>query len=161
MADAETKTKPTPEEPDRKVKAPNPTALKMKSEVSLDYWLNAPEGTEPEDLANADWWQNIARRLKTNTIVHVRPADGRWYGQFLVTSAADTWAKVSPVLLARTDARAEEDGDPTPMDKRFKIDHIATGWRVIHRDTGKVIKSGLSERGDAEKIVQAEANKRR
>jgi len=156
MADAETETVPV-----RKAKSPNPTALKMKAEVSLDYWLTAPEGAEPEDLASPDWWQNIARRLRSNTIVHVRPADGRWYGQFLVLSAADTWAKVTPVLLAKTDTRAEEDGDPTPMDKRFKIDHIATGWRVIHRDTGKVIKGGLAERSDAEKVIQAEAAKRR
>lgn len=159
MADADTETKP--EAPARKFKAPNPTALKMLSEVSLGYWLHAPEGTIPNDLLNPEFWQNYGRRLKTNSIVHVRPVEGGWYAQFLVTSAADTWAKGTIILLRETDEQLEDDGDPTPKDKRFKIDHIASGWRVIHRDTGKVVKDGLAERSDAEKIIQAEVKKRR
>lgn len=160
MADANTKTEH--QAPERsKVRPPNPTSLKMRSEVSLDYWLNAPLNTEPDDLKDPDFFQNMGRRLKTNSIIHVRPADGRWYGQFLVTSAADTWAKVSPILIVPTDLREEADGDPTPQDKRYKIDYIASGWRVIHRDTGKVVKDELPERSDAEKIIQAEVKKRR
>lgn len=159
MADADTETKS--EAPARKIKAPNPTALKMRSEVSLDYWLIAPEGTRPEDLENPDFWQNLGRRLKTNSLVHVRPVEGGWYAVFLVTSAADTWAKGTIVLFRETDLQTEDDGDPTPKDKRYKIDHIGSGWRVIHRDTGKVIKDGLAERSDAEKIIQAEVKKRR
>lgn len=159
---AEAKPAEQPAEPARRVvRAPGPNNLKMRSEVSLDYWLFVPPGHGPDDLLNPDYWQHNARRLKTNTIVNVRAEDGSWFGMFLVVSAGDTWAKVVPILVAKTETLVEADGDPTPMDKRFKIDHIGTGWRVIHRDTGKVIKDQLVTRTDAEKIVQVEAGKRR
>ncbi len=75
-----------------------------------------------------------------------------------MTSSSDNWAKVQ--VIHKVDEQTEL-GDPTPDRAMYKIDHTQTGWRVIHRDTAKMLLDRLGTRADAESAVdQLVAEKR-
>ncbi len=101
-------------------------------------------------MLNPDYYAHIARKLRTNTLIYANAADGRFFAILRVTSSSDNWAKVQ--VIHKVEDMIEL-GDPTPERAMYKIDRTAEGWRVIHRDTAKVIAAKLGTRLDAEAAV--------
>ena len=134
-----------------------PNKVQQRQYTSKDFEVAVPTGMEPKELERPDFWSHRAKDFRTGTYLHCYDEGGVWAGIWRVSSAGDTWAKVH--CLAFGVISQETDGDPTPLDKRYKIDHIGSGWRAIYKQTGKVIKDGLRTRDDAEKFIQAEIRK--
>lgn len=148
MASTQTKT-PEPAPLVRSIAA-QPKTLQRKDFIATDYWLTVEDGHQFDDLLNPDYYAHIARKLRTNTMIYVNAADGRFFAMLRVTSSGDAWAKVQVILKTE---EAVEVGDPTPERGIYKIDHTQEGWRVIHRDTAKVIVAKLGTRVDAERFI--------
>lgn len=144
-----------------KAKAPfvrpafQPSSLTVREFAAKDYNFTVPTGTLPEELLRPSIWSNNAKKFRTGTYLHITAEDGTWAALYRVYAAGDTWAKVHQCWLSPITADAV-DGDPTPPEARYKIDHIGSGWRVIHLTTGKVVKNNLPRRSDAEAFIQQE-----
>ena len=142
---AVTQMNPTLEIAPRRIAAQAPK-LQRKDYVSTDYWLTVEQGHTFEDLQNPDYYAHIARKLRTNTLIYANAADGSFFAMLRVVSCGDAWAKVQTIIF---NGEKIASGDPTPDRALYKIDHIGTGWRVIHRDTGKEMVRSLGQRGAA------------
>jgi len=120
--------------------------LARREQVNTDYRWIVPVGHKPEYLAIPDYWVHIAHKFRSNDEVIVICADQSWRVNFWITATDSTWVRG----VAMQTFHAEPVADPTPERSMYKIDHIADGWRVIHKDTGKVLKGGIQHRAGAE-----------
>lgn len=127
-----------------------PQTFKRRDYVALDYHWTIEKGHTVDDLKNPDYWGHIAGKLRPYDHIWFASEDGSLYGLARVIAVASTWAKVQIVFEAHSDPM---EVDPTPERGLYKVDHIGTGWRVIHRDTGKVVKGELTRREDAEAAI--------
>ena len=127
-----------------------PSKLARKDFRSVDYWLEVENGHTPEHLKDPHWWAHYSRKLASNTIVHARWEDGTRYAQYLVIASGEGWVKVEEIVAREFDA---SESDPTPMQDLYKIDHVGSGWRVIGRNTAKVLADKLPKRTDAEAFI--------
>jgi len=148
MATPQTQTS-TPAPAPRKIMG-HAGKFKRRDFAATDYLWVIEKGHTLEDLKNPEYWGHIAGKLRTNDHIWCAAEDNSFYCLARVVANASTWAKVQ-ILLLTEDAGIEV--DPTPERELYKIDHIATGWRVIHRNTGKTLASGLPRRDDAEAAI--------
>lgn len=148
----EGKTKPRPLRA-----AFSPAKLQERQFAAKDYNFTAPSGCEPDEMLRPSIWSNNARKFRTGTYIHVVEDGNKWHGILRVTSCGDLWANVAWLSWALI---PEMGTDPTPEEHRYKIEHIASGWRVIMRDNGKVAKDELAQRSDAEKFIESITTKK-
>ena len=134
-----------------------PMSFSVREFAARDYELKVPAGTQPEELLRPSIFAHFAKKLRSGSYLHVSDDGGVWRALFCVASAGETWAQVYPCWIVQIPQ--SEDGDPTPASERFKIDHIGSGWRVIQRETGKVLRDKLAQRADAEKFIQSEVGR--
>lgn len=132
----------------------NEKFLKVREFAAKDFNFTVPSGTGPEELLNPARWAHMAGRFRTGTYLHIDTEDGTWAAVFRVYVAGDSWAKVHLCWLS--EILAQGDSDPTPPEFRYKIDHIGSGWRIIHKETGKVVKGGMQTRTEAEDFMKKE-----
>ncbi len=129
------------------------TYLSVASYVSTEYFTLIPVGHTPDDLLQPEYWMHWARKLRPNSFIKVRAEDGSFDGELLVIQASDTWAKC---LWFTFNSRSEDvrvDADFSPKRSHYKIESNASGWRLIEKATGKVLKSDMPLKSDAEKAL--------
>lgn len=129
----------------------NQARLQGKEFVAREYFVLPDAGTRPDDMLNPDYWVHCARKLRNNTLITVRSEDGTFAGILIVLAASDTWARCEWLVLREFEDPIE--ADPTPERDLYKIDNVASGWRVIDKATGKALVIGLPQRADAEKFI--------
>lgn len=134
-----------------------PNKVQQRQFASKDFVALVPNGMDPKELERPDFWSHKAKEFQTGTYLHCYDEGGLWAGIWRVSAAGETWAKTHCIAFGLIPQ--EVDGDPTPLDKRYKIDHNGSGWRAIFSQTGKVVKDGLKSRAEAEKVIQAEVKK--
>lgn len=129
------------------------TYLSVASFVSTTYFTLIPVGHTPDDLLQPEYWMHWARKLRPNSFIRVRAEDGSFDGELLVIQASDNWAKCLWFVLNQRAEEARVDADYSPKRSHYKIESNASGWRLIEKATGKVLKSDMPFKSDAEKAL--------
>jgi hypothetical protein len=122
------------------------TALRSAETMVLRYHAIIPTGHTREMIETPAYWCHVARKLKRHSRIEVVAEDFSFWGMLVVTASEEQWAQVWVVQWEVAETRAES---TAPGTEDYKIDSIATGWRVIHKQTGRVIREGLGSRKDA------------
>lgn len=125
----------------------NPNLFKREEYVSTTYQALIPSEHNFERLLDPGYWAHCARLIRSGTEIKAR--NDKFYAWLLVVSNGETWAKV--VVLHYVQLSQAQIAEPPRA--HFKIDKSGDGWRVIHRDTGRPIVSGLANRDQAEEYL--------
>lgn len=129
-----------------------PTKIKAKELVSMDYHALIDDGHTLEEVLNPDYWVHFAAKLPVHSLIHCAWVDGSAYAILRVIQANANWVKTQVILHTKFEDRV---ADPTPARALYKIDNTQSGWRVIHGDTGAVLAENLPNRNAAEKSRDA------
>lgn len=68
--------------------------FKLAEYERQDWILNAPHGTEIEDVIQPEYWAHIAAKMRPYDHVEVRAEDGSYIAQLIVLGCDRNWAKV-------------------------------------------------------------------
>ncbi|MGH7177923.1 MAG: hypothetical protein ACREJC_11120 [Tepidisphaeraceae bacterium] len=137
----------------RKIFAP-PAAQTLKAGEfgMLTYFYQVPFGHKIDDLLKAEYWAHHSKRLKLHSLLHCVAVDGSFDVILRVSAGGEGWTKMRPLL--KWEASSPDDlRDPTPAKARLKIDFAGGTWRVIHKDTAKIMGAGYKSRGEAEQAA--------
>jgi hypothetical protein len=142
---------------DRKVPALKQN-LFQEAAAARNEWAITPEpGVNPDDLLKPEYWAHVAWRLRPLDLVEVRAADGRYWGQLLVTNAGRLWATVRPIIFIETEVSTDD----------VVVEGLVIRWRggvgkwsvLRHDDRGLVVlQEGMEHKSDA---ISWAANHRR
>jgi hypothetical protein len=149
MATPQTAT-PTPAPAPRKLTASLGKFQRREYQATQYIWPNLSKGFTREDFLNPDFYVHVAGKLRPSDWIECIAEDNSYYYLVRVIACASTWARTQIIFEAEGDPIT---ADPTPERNLYKVDHISTGWRVIHRDSQKVLASGLPQRDDAERAI--------
>lgn len=127
-----------------------PARMKGKEYAGRDFYAEIENGHTIEDVLQPEYWAHVVRKFTTGSVVLAVWSDGSCVAQLLVFGTGEGWARMLPLNVKTFEVRSV---DPTPERGFYKIDHIASGWRVIHRDTAAVMASALRSRDEAERFI--------
>jgi hypothetical protein len=122
-----------------------PNNLKLSESAVLKYHAVIPRGHSKDDLLKKTYWAHVARKLKRHSRIEVCADDFTFWGMLVVTDCEATWANVWPVLWVEQDAETKAKKGPD-WSAIYTIDNAGSGFRVIDKATGNVLKEGLSSR---------------
>lgn len=120
--------------------------LSLKEYVSPLYWAIIPAGHTRELLESPNYWCHIASKLKRNTEIVCVAEDYSFYGRGLVTDATTATARVWFTTWVE---RADADTEAPDLSDDYKIDQNAAGFRIIHKETRKVVKENMATKKEA------------
>ena len=143
---------------EKKKPAFQPKTLQAMEYVAKQYILTVPADATPDDILDPARFAHVASKLRKNSLILVVSEGETWTGLFRVYSVGDTWAKVHVCWVSQHEELGA-DAAETPPEFRYKIDRNQAGYRVIHKETGKVIASKIATKGEAEARMQAEIDK--
>lgn len=121
-----------------------PMNLKNLETSVRQFEARIPTGHTKADLEVPSYWCHRARQFTVNSMIILNAEDRSFWGIGVVTACEDTWAKVWVTVWVEQEKVEERD-----LLNDYKIDSNANGWRVIEKETGQVLKEGLSSRKDA------------
>jgi hypothetical protein len=123
-----------------------PTLLKSREFAIKSLSAVVPVAYSPEDFATKPHlWAHWAPKLRTRYQVEISCEDFSWTAMFQIYASGDTWAKAQMLWVARHETATSE----APAEHRFKIDRTQNGYRIIHRETGKVIARDIVTKEEA------------
>jgi hypothetical protein len=106
-------------------------------------------GTPFERVLEADYWANIAAKMRAGDTLIVMPDDGAWRAELLVWDVGHNYAQVSQVWKAE---RPQFAAAPGLSEDDFEVSFAGPikKWRVIRKSDRAELKDGLPTRPSAE-----------
>jgi hypothetical protein len=126
------------------------TALHQSESAVRKYHAIIPTGHTKDMIEVPNYWCHVAKKLVRHSRIEVVAEDFSFWGMLVVMASEDTWAKVWPVVWV---VQGEGVETVLPGGDDYKVDSIATGWRVIHKQTGVVERQGLANRREAMEAI--------
>lgn len=127
-----------------------PTNLKLLETMATSYHAIVPVGHVRENIESRDYWCHVARKLRQHSRIEFVAEDFSFAGTAIVKGCGDTWATIW--ILNWVDG--ESGGVTDDILDGFKIDQIGTGFRVIQKATGNVVKDRLPDRKSALGVIE-------
>lgn len=109
-----------------------------------------------DDILVPEFWSAKANLSAPGSTILCIWKDNSRRVELWVRSVGKTWVTVMPV----SDVSVEPTPD-TPASALYKVENVASGWRVVSKDTGKVLVQGLRLREEAEAFVEMEIKQRK
>jgi hypothetical protein len=126
------------------------------AEVKTRDWdAIIPKDTPIEQILVPEYWSARAPLFSAGSFIRCRWEDNSRLATLWVMAAGSSWVAVE--LLHDHIRKAAE---PVPPSAHYKIDFVASGWRVISRETGRVLQGEFAKQEDAEAFLDAELKKR-
>ncbi len=158
MAKAETKTETT-EAPKPKALTHPPRFYFRAGERFADDEMIVPMGHSREELLhNPAYFSHSAKRIRPNTYVRYIAEDYSFGGTLLITRIVEG----VPYIVSLSEWEAGAANVPADLSDLYKISQAATGFRIILKATGAVVKDELPSRRaaiDALEEMEAKARK--
>ena len=119
----------------------HPTHLQSEDQAVRKFFGIASAETTIDNLRDPNYWCHHAYRFTKNSIIKIVTEDYTKVWEMIVTDCERTWASV---WVYDEKTRASDDVNEADWMKDYKIGSAADGFRVVHKDTGNVLKSGFS-----------------
>lgn len=119
--------------------------------VKFNTWeVVPPAGTPFENVLRADFWANVAQRMKPGDKVLVYPRDGSFYAELLVWDAGQNWVHLSCLQHEK-----RPDFAPAPgVEAEFVIERDPIDGVVVkRRSNGQRVKANFPNAEDARRWI--------
>lgn len=120
--------------------------LSLNEFSSNTYRAIIPVGHTKEMLETPNYWCHVASKLKRHYEIKCVADDFSFYAVGLVTDANTATARVWIVSWAE---RVDGETETTDLTDEYKISQNASGFRLVQKATGKVVKENMGTRKEA------------
>jgi hypothetical protein len=134
-----------------------PPKYMQGAEFAINQWaIEVENGISLSRVMQPAFWAHVASKLRPWDKIFVRPHEGHWYAELLVTEASRNWAKVHLLKdwalttndVAQTLVSMQEHlaAGMKELEVKFRASHQ---WCVLRRADGSILVENLTSREGA------------